>query len=274
MLLSETQTPKTRSPEELRAAVRTTYAGIVASTEAKGCGCGCSATETVSFVGDAYEDVAGYEPAADLNLGCGVPTHLADIRPGDTVLDLGSGAGIDAFIARSIVGDDGTVIGVDMTPEMVARARANAEKLGYRNVRFLLGEIEALPVKEASVDVVISNCVLNLVPDKAEAFAEMFRVTRPGGHFCVSDIVVRGTLPASVRQSAEAYAGCVAGAQEMDDYLNLLRAQGFVDVTVLEERPIAIPDELIRSAPRADVDAFHAGGGSIVSITVTGKRTI
>ncbi|MEZ4700719.1 MAG: arsenite methyltransferase [Rhodothermales bacterium] len=267
MLLDETT-----SPDDVRAYVRTKYAEIAARTEARGCGCGCSTTDTVSLIGDAYDNVEGYAADADLKLGCGVPTHLADIRPGDTVLDLGSGAGLDAFIARSIVGEDGAVIGVDMTPEMVERARENARKLGYANVRFLLGEIEALPVRDASADVVISNCVLNLVPNKADAFAEMHRAIKPGGHFCVSDIVVQGTLPASIRQSAEAYAGCVAGAQEKEIYLDLLRAQGFSDITVAEERPIDVPDDMLAGAPAADVASFRAGGG-ILSITVTGKRT-
>jgi SAM-dependent methyltransferase len=262
-----------RTPEETRRLVRTKYAEIATSTSTKpGCGCGCSANDTATLVGDAYESVEGYVPQADLGLGCGVPTHLANLQPGETVLDLGSGAGLDAFVARSIVGEAGVVYGVDMTPEMVARARENAATLEYRNVHFLLGELEALPLADATIDAAISNCVLNLVPDKGRAFAEMRRVLKPGGRFCLSDIVVEGTLPASVRQSAEAYAGCVAGALEMSAYLALLRNLGFHDVTVAESREIPLPETLLSELPEQEVDAFRSGGGTIRSITVTGTR--
>ena len=177
------------------------------------------------MIGDAYRSVEGYVAEADLGLGCGVPTEHAGIRPGDTVLDLGAGAGVDAFVARRLVGEEGKVYGVDMTPDMVAKARANAEKLGYRNVEFRLGEIERLPFERDMIDVVISNCVLNLVPEKARAFAEIHRVLRPGAHFCVSDIVASAPLPEGMRNAAALYVGCVAGAEPEADYSPSLRTQ-------------------------------------------------
>jgi arsenite methyltransferase len=224
-------------------------------------------------IGDAYHGVAGRLEEADLHLGCGVPTRHAALRPGETVLDLGSGAGNDVFIARHEVGPEGRVIGVDMTPDMVGRARANAAKLGYDNVEFRLGEIEHLPVEAGSVDVVISNCVLNLVPDKARAFAETARVLRPGGRFCVSDIVATGELPAGVRAVAGLYVGCVAGAIPEADYLALLAEVGFEDVRIVEPKPIELPDEAL--APHmgsAEIAAFRASGVALKSVTVLGAK--
>ena len=200
--------------------------------------------------------MAGRLEEADLNLGCGVPTRHAALRAGETVLDLGSGAGNDVFIARHEVGPEGRVLGVDMTPDMIAKARANAAKLGYDNVEFRLGEIEQLPVEAGSVDVVISNCVLNLVPDKARAFAEMARVLRPGGRFCVSDIVATGELPEGVRAAAGLYVGCVAGAIPETDYLALLAKAGFEGVRIVEPKPIELPGRGTRAA--------HGSGGDRV----------
>ena len=188
------------------------------------------APDGLNVIGDAYAGVAGRLDEADLNLGCGVPTRHAALQPGETVLDLGSGAGNDVFIARHEVGPEGRVIGVDMTPDMIAKARANAAKLGFANVEFRLGEIEHLPVEAGSIDVIISNCVLNLLPDKAPAFAEMFRVLRPGGRFCVSDIVATGELPEGVRNAAGLYVGCIAGAMPEAEYLGLIDEAGFADV--------------------------------------------
>lgn len=173
---------------------------------------------------------------SDMGLGCGNPTAIADLKPGETVLDLGSGGGFDCFLAANAVGPEGSVIGVDMTEEMVATVRANAEKAGYANVEFRLGEIEALPVEDASVDVVISNCVINLVPDKARAFAEAYRVLKPGGRLHLSDIVTLGELPNSVLESVEAYVGCVAGAVPKEDYLAAMRGAGFGDIEVVDEQ--------------------------------------
>lgn len=234
-------------------------------------GC-CSGELEVTMIGDDYDGVEGYVADADLQLGCGVPTDLAGIEPGDAVLDLGSGAGLDVFTARHITGPDGRVVGVDFTPEMIRKARANATTLGFDNVTFAEGDIENLPLEADQFDIVISNCVLNLVPDKSAAFAEMLRVLRPGGHFCVSDIVVRGVLPDAVRRSAEMYAGCVGGAIEEADYLAMLRDAGFDDVAVLRRKTIDVPDEaLLKRAPADEVNAFR-DGGAIESITVRGER--
>ena len=252
--------------------VRRKYDEIARRGEKAGCACGCG-PDSITMIGDEYTGVEGYVAEADLGLGCGMPTELAGIREGDTVLDLGSGAGLDAFVARRIVGDTGRVIGVDMTESMVAKARENAAKLGYANVTFELGEIEALPVESGSIDVVISNCVLNLVPDKSRAFAEMYRVLKPGAHFCVSDIVVTGELPASVRASVELYAGCVAGALKREEYLALITEAGFSGVEVAAEKVIEVPEEILeQEASMADLAEFRRNGGAIVSVTVRGLK--
>lgn len=252
--------------------VRTKYDEIARKGEKAGCSCGCG-PESISMIGDEYVSVEGYVADADLGLGCGLPTELADIEPGQTVLDLGSGAGLDAFVARTTVGEAGRVIGVDMTDSMVAKARENAAKMGYDNVFFDLGDIEELPVESNSVDVVISNCVLNLVPDKPRAFSEMYRVLKPGAHFCVSDIVVQGELPESVRASAEMYAGCVAGAIEQEDYLKLIADAGFTNVEVAKEKVIDVPEDVLeRDATTTDLAAFRRKGGAIVSVTVKGVK--
>ncbi len=277
------------SPDAVRASVREKYAEVAlggdlgASTSCcssavgtpASCGTPIDLAGGIQFIGDDYAAVGGYFAEADLGLGCGVPTEHAGLRPGQTVLDLGSGAGIDAFVARREVGETGHVIGVDMTPEMVAKARANARTMGYANVEFRLGEIEALPVDAGTVDVVVSNCVLNLVPEKARAFAETFRVLRPGGHFCVSDVVTRGAIPAAVRRSAELYAGCVAGAIDEVDYLAGLRAAGFEDVEALTAREIAVPDAVLAGVLGADeIAAFRATGVGLWSVTVFGRKPV
>jgi SAM-dependent methyltransferase len=231
------------------------------------------APDGLNMIGDAYAGVAGHLAEADLNLGCGVPTRHAVLAAGETVLDLGSGAGNDAFIARHEVGPEGRVIGVDMTPEMIVKARVNASKLGYDNVEFRLGEIERMPVESGSVDVVISNCVLNLVPDKARAFAKMLRVLQPGGRFCVSDIVATGKLPPPVQDAAGLYVGCVAGAMPEEDYLALLAEAGFNAVHVAEAKPIALPDDAL--VPHMDAEelvAFRASGIGLKSVTVLGSK--
>jgi len=225
------------------------------------------------MIGDAYSQVEGYVADADLGLGCGLPTRHAAIRPGETVVDLGSGAGIDCFVARRETGGTGHVIGVDMTPEMIARARQNAGKLGYDNVEFRLGEIEHLPVEAGSVDIVISNCVLNLVPDKAAAFAEMFRVLKAGGRFCVSDIVSTQTLPAPIRDAAALHVGCVAGAIVEADYLGLLGKAGFADVRIVEAKPIPLPDDLLGNfLDERGLEDFRAAGTALRSVTVLGTK--
>jgi arsenite methyltransferase len=214
-----------------------------------------NAADAINMIGDAYKSVEGYIAEADLGLGCGVPTEHAGIETGDTVLDLGAGAGLDAFVARRLVGDTGQVYGVDMTPDMVAKARANAKKLGYRNVEFRLGEIEHLPFEHDSIDVVISNCVLNLVPDKARAFAEIYRVLRPGAHFCVSDIVASAPLPDSIRNATALYVGCVAGAEPEARYLEIITTAGFHDARIVKSRRIDVPDNVLAGILAADAIA-------------------
>jgi SAM-dependent methyltransferase len=262
---------------DIKRAVRERYAAAAATRTSccgpKSCDGSVAVDLGLNMIGDAYAGVDGYVADADLGLGCGLPTEHAAIKEGDVVLDLGSGAGIDAFVARRIVGPGGRVIGVDMTTEMLDRARANAAKLGYGNVEFRFGEIEALPVDDASVDVVVSNCVLNLVPDKARAFAEIFRVLRPGAHFCVSDIVATGALPEPVKKAAALYAGCVAGALARDDYLRLIAEAGFEAIAVAETKPIALPDSvLFETIGEAAAAAFRQTGVGLQSITVRATK--
>jgi SAM-dependent methyltransferase len=269
----------------LREAVRAKYAAIASSDASGGdgstddtcCGpsCGCASGDdsgVSSMIGDEYDGVEGYVAEADLKLGCGVPTDLADLQPGEVVLDLGSGAGLDAFVARRFVEAEGRVEGVDVTPEMVEKARVNANDLGYDNVHFHEGDIEDLPIEDARFDVALSNCVLNLVPDKARAFNEMHRVLRAGGRFCISDIVVQGDLPDTIRRSAELYAGCVAGAMEREAYLGGLREAGFSGVEIVRERAVDVPDEVLAEAASTDeIQRFRENGG-LLSVTVRGRK--
>lgn len=271
----------TPTADELKAMVRSKYAQIAeqpAAQNAASC-CGATAavlsdgTEVYTIMAEDYSTQAGYVAEADLGLGCGLPTEHAGIGEGMVVLDLGSGAGNDAFIARRLVGERGKVLGVDFTPEMIAKARANADKLGYHNVEFRQGDIEQLPVGGASIDVIVSNCVLNLVPNKAAAFAEMQRVLRPGGHFCVSDIVLVGELPAPVRAAAEFYAGCVSGASQEADYLRGIADVGFEGIEVVKRREIVVPDSILATVLNADeIAAFRASGTGIYSVTVRGRK--
>ena len=220
--------------EKLRQSVLENYARI--ARESKVCCCNSNKAEDISrSVGYSEEDLQAAPGEANLGLGCGNPVALASLNEGEVVLDLGTGAGFDAFLAANKVGEKGYVIGVDMTPDMIAKAQANARDGGYRNVEFRLGEIESLPVDDASVDVIISNCVINLSPDKPAVFAEALRALKPGGRLMVSDIVLLKELPDELRQSVSAYVGCVAGALMKEDYLNTIRAAGFGDVKVLDE---------------------------------------
>lgn len=266
------------NPEELKKLVREKYGEIAQSDSACCAGnscCGVAETAEVDFTlfAEDYTKLKGYNADADLKLGCGVPTECARIAPGDTVVDLGSGAGNDAFVARALVGERGRVIGVDMTPPMIQKARQNAEKLGVKNVEFRLGEIEELPIDSGTVDVVISNCVLNLVPDKARAFAEIFRVLKSGGHFSISDVVLAKALPDGLKHAAELYAGCVSGANLKDEYLAHIATQGFKNITVQIEKPITVPDDVLaRHLTNAELAALHASGPMIFSITVYAEK--
>jgi SAM-dependent methyltransferase len=222
---------------------------------------------------DDYTNLEGYNPNADLGLGCGLPTQFARIKKGDIVIDLGSGAGNDCFIARAETGETGKVIGIDFTPAMINKARENAEKLSFHNVEFRQGDIEKMPVTANTADVIVSNCVLNLVPDKHGVFQEMFRVLKPGGHFSISDIVLVGTLPKKIREAAEMYAGCVAGAIQKEAYLELIDITGFKNVTLQKEKPIIIPDDILSTyLSAAEIADFKKSGTGIYSITVFAEK--
>jgi arsenite methyltransferase len=191
------------------------------------CGSGCCSTEVYNIMSDDYTKLEGYNADADLGLGCGLPTEFAQIKKGDTVVDLGSGAGNDCFIARAITGENGKVIGIDFTEAMIDKARANAEKLGYNNVEFRYGDIEKMPITANVADVIVSNCVLNLVPNKENVFKEIYRVLKPGGHFSISDVVLAGELPGKLKHIAEMYAGCISGAIQKETYQGLIAKTGF-----------------------------------------------
>jgi SAM-dependent methyltransferase len=265
--------PEVSGPDELKDLVRTKYAEIAqqdkATNAASCCGAGGCTTDAYTIFSDDYSKLEGYNPDADLSLGCGLPTEFAQIKPGHTVLDLGSGAGNDCFVARAATGPDGRVIGVDFTPEMIAKAKENARKLEFQNVEFRQGDIEALPLTACMVDVVVSNCVLNLVPDKRQALSEVLRVLKPGGHFSISDVVLVGELPAQLRTAAEMYAGCVSGALQEDEYLRIIQELGFENITVQKRKAIIIPDDILANYLSAEeIAAFKASGTGIFSVTV------
>ena len=225
-----------QNSEQLKEIVKQKYSEIAlqdkGTNQSSCCGSGGCSTEVYNIMTDDYSNLEGYSPDADLGLGCGLPTQFAKIRKGDTVIDLGSGAGNDCFVARNETGEDGRVIGIDFTPAMIERARANAQKLGFANVEFRQGDIENIPVSSNIADVIVSNCVLNLVPDKDKVFKEIFRVLKGGGHFSISDVVLIGELPENLCSEAEMYAGCVAGAIQKDDYLDLIQKNGFSSITI------------------------------------------
>lgn len=237
------------------------------------CGAGGCSTEVYNIMSDDYTNLKGYNPDADLGLGCGLPTQFAKIKPGDTVIDLGSGAGNDCFVARAETGANGKVIGIDFTPAMIDKARANAEKLGFNNVEFRQGDIEHMPVTANTADVIVSNCVLNLVPNKDGVFKEMFRVLKAGGHFSISDVVLVGALPDALRKDAEMYAGCVAGAIQKEVYLELIAQNGFTNITVQKEKAIVIPDDILSNYLNAEqLASFKNGTTGIFSITVFAQK--
>jgi SAM-dependent methyltransferase len=237
-----------------------------------GATCGCS-TVDYTIMADDYTNLKGYVADADLGLGCGLPTEFALIKEGDTVVDLGSGAGNDAFVARSIAGEHGKVIGIDFTEKMIEKAKINAAKLNYKNVEFRQGDIENMPLAGNIADVVVSNCVLNLVPDKKQAFKETFRILKAGGHFSVSDIVLVGNLPDGLQKSAEMYAGCVAGAIQKEDYLSIIKEVGFKNIQVQKEKCITLPDEILNEyLSAAEVADFKSGKTGIYSVTVFAEK--
>ena len=263
-----------QSSEEIKQVVKEKY-GEIAAKNQQGCGCGCNSSKIVGYtiMEDEYDHLDGYVPDADLGLGCGVPTEYAGIKKGDTVVDLGSGAGNDVFVARSIVGDEGKLMGIDFTEEMINKANANKFLTGFQNIEFKLGEIENIPLENNLADVVISNCVLNLVPDKRKAFQEIHRILKPGAHFCVSDIVLKGELPAGLKKSAEMYAGCVAGALQQDEYLGIIKETGFNNIEIKRNKVIVLPDEVLKDyLNNMEIEKFRNNNIGIFSITVVGYK--
>jgi ubiquinone/menaquinone biosynthesis C-methylase UbiE len=234
---------------------------------------GCCGELEFNMIGNEYKGVKGHNPDADLGLGCGIPTQFAEIKPGHQVLDLGSGAGNDCFVARSLVGETGKVTGLDFTEAMVIKARENNSIMGYTNIEFIQGDIEDMPLPDNAFDVIVSNCVLNLVPDKHKAFAQMHRVLKPEGHFCVSDVVIKGHLPEKLRKDAELYVGCVSGAIDLDEYLGIIQKQGFQNVTIHKQKEIIIPENILKKLiSEEEIEALKKEVTGIYSITVSGSK--
>lgn len=261
--------------EELKNIVKERYDGIARQEKgaASCCGGNTPKNKVYHIMMDDYSETNGYVQEADLGLGCGLPTQYARISKGDTVIDLGSGAGNDCFVARHETGPEGKVIGIDFTPSMIAKARANAEKMGFNNVEFREGDIDDMPVGDKVADVIVSNCVLNLVPNKSAVIAEIFRVLKPGGHFSISDIVLAGDLPEGLKKDAEMYAGCVSGAIQKSDYLRLIEEAGFEHITVQKEKTISIPDDILaRSLSTSEIEDFNKGNSGIYSVTVYAEK--
>lgn len=266
-----------KSSEELKELVKNRYDKIatqdVTVNAASCCGATTPSNKVYNIMMDDYSEIKGYTKEADLGLGCGLPTAFAQIKRGDTVVDLGSGAGNDCFVARHECGVEGKVIGIDFTPSMITQARANAEKMGYNNVEFREGDIEKMPINDAIADVVVSNCVLNLLPNKSEIFHEIKRVLKDGGHFSVSDIVLVGILPTALKEDAEMYAGCVAGAIQKEDYLNYIKEAGFTNIQVQKEKPITIPEDILgKYLSEEEIASFNSKGQGIFSITVYAEK--
>lgn len=266
-----------KNSEEIKEMVKQKYSEIALqdkeSNESSCCGSGGCSTEVYNIMSEDYNELKGYDSNADLGLGCGLPTQFAKINKGDIVVDLGSGAGNDCFVARAETGETGKIIGVDFTEAMITKARLNADKLGFNNVEFRLGDIENLPIGGNSADVVISNCVLNLVPNKQKAFSEMHRILKNGGHFSISDIVVTGDLPEKIKNAAEMYAGCVASAIKKDEYLGYIKEIGFKNILIQKEKPIIVPkDILINYLTEEEIVAYTSSPNIIYSITVYAEK--
>ncbi len=264
---------------ELKNIVKEKYGEIAEQSklqnETSCCGVGSSCCSGVDYTifSENYSELDGYNPDADLGLGCGIPTEFALIKKGDTVVDLGSGAGNDCFVARALTGETGKVIGVDFTETMIEKARENTEKLGFNNVEFRFGDIEKLPLTANKADVVISNCVLNLVPDKMQAFKEIYRILKVNGHFSISDVVLDGKLPPKLEQAAEMYAGCVSGAIQKQEYLDIINSCGFKNISIQKEKKINIPDEiLLNYISDSELELLKTKNVGIYSITVYAEK--
>ena len=264
--------------KEIKEFVRRKYNQIALQSKERNqsscCGSGgCCNDLDYTIMSDDYDEIEGYQKDADLGLGCGLPTEYAEISEGDTLIDLGSGAGNDAFIARSVIGEKGRVIGLDFAGAMLTKAKENASKLGFTNVEFVKGDIENMPFEDELADVIISNCVLNLVPDKALAFGEIYRVLKPGGHFCVSDIVISERLPQELIDDASMYAGCVSGAIKQEEYLGIIETSGFKNIEIRKTKEILLPEEvLMEHLSEEGIREFNKGGNGIYSITVFASK--
>ena len=266
-----------QTEEQLKEIVRKKYSEIALQDKETNmsscCGAGGCSTEVYNIMSEDYTTLKGYNADADLGLGCGLPTQYAQIKKGDVVVDLGSGAGNDCFIARHETGETGKVIGIDFTPAMIDKARSNAEVRGFNNVEFRQGDIESMPITANTADVIVSNCVLNLVPNKDAVIKDIYRVLKPGGHFSISDVVLVGALPEGLRKDAEMYAGCVSGAIQKEVYMELIHANGFEQVTIQKEKAIIIPDDILINYLSADqIAAFNNGASGIFSVTVFAKK--
>ena len=266
-----------QTEQEIKEMVKQKYSEIALQdkeTNASSCcGSGCSSTEVYNIMNEEYNELEGYNPDADLGLGGGLPTECAKIRPGDVVIDLGSGAGNDCFVARSITGETGKVIGIDFAEPMISKARENAEKLGFNNVEFRQGDIENMPVIANAADVIVSNCVLNLVPNKEAVFKDIYRVLKPGGHFSISDIVLTGELPDKIKGAAEMYAGCVASAIDKDEYLSYITKAGFKNMTIQKDKPIIVPDDILKDyLTEEEIVAYKSKETVIRSLTIYAEK--
>lgn len=263
--------------EEIKEMVKKKYAEIALQNQETNasscCGSGGCSTEVYNIMTDDYDHLEGYNPDADLKLGCGLPTEFAKIKKGDYVVDLGSGAGNDCFVARAETGETGKVVGIDFTPEMIEKARNNAEKLGFNNVEFRQGDIENIPMTSNVADVVVSNCVMNLVPNKPKAFSEVHRILKIGGHFSISDIVLEGDLPEKIKTAAEMYAGCVASAIQKEEYLQIIKNAGFKNITLQKQKPIIVPDDILKNyLTEEEIQTYKNSSTRIYSITVFAEK--
>lgn len=269
-----------KNSQDLKELVKQRYSELALNVdEPKGCCCGrnpaAPSKKVFTIMSEDYTKLKGYEPDADLGVGCGLPTQYAGISEGNTVIDLGSGAGNDCFIARAEVGESGKVIGIDFSPQMIAKARNNALKRGYTNVEFLEGDIENMPLQDNMADVIVSNCVLNLLPQKDLIFKEIYRVLKPGGHFCISDVVLNGAFPKEFTDNAAMYAGCIASAIQREDYLKEIEKADFRNIRIERVKTVLIPDEVLNEhLDENTIQKYKLGNVGIYSITVTGTKII
>jgi ubiquinone/menaquinone biosynthesis C-methylase UbiE len=258
---------------KLKEIVKEKYGRLASQNEDSCCGSGCCCSGSNNIMSENYDNLNGYNPDADLGLGCGLPTKFARIEKGDTVIDLGSGAGNDCFVARAEAGETGRIIGIDFTPEMIEKARDNVKKRGYTNVEFVQGDIENMPINSNLADVIVSNCVLNLIPNKKAVFNEIYRVLKPNGHFTISDIVLIGDLPEKIKSAVEMYSGCVSGAIEKNIYLKYIEEAGFKNITIQKEKSIVIPDEELKNyLTEEEIKTYKRETNIIKSITVYAEK--